>query len=409
MIRKVQMRVAVLAATVFILVLAGFGAITQAPASAAAKSPVKIMVITTLNTTAGINTYPEEPAGAKAAARAINKAGGIDGHSLQILVCDDTGTANGAATCARNAVSDGVIEVTNGSILSSSFEAYLQAAHIPLVNNGVLNPPDFTDPVSFPIGGTIQAGYAAEAVTMIREGSKKIGIARWDTSADLAAVYAIEYAVKKAGGKIVSVPAVPLAATDYSPYIETLKSAGANGVILVAGNDEILGMIQGSPALSYYPKYGFPTGLLSASQQKQLQPAVNGVIQSADYPSPTDTAVPGIKTFNEQMRAEQNSGDSNAIIDSNSFNTWFGVWATADALKGVHGAITGPTLFSTLNHLKSVNIFGLVNWDPSAKGPASEPRVSGATIYPEVVKKGVSVANGSPIDMRKAGLLSSQA
>lgn len=367
------------------------------------------MVLTTLHTTAGINTYPEEPAGAKAAALAINQAGGIDNHPVQIVTCDDTGTANGAAVCGRNAVSDGVIEVTNGSILSTSFIGILQAANIPLVNNSTLNPPDFSSPVAFPLGATIQASYAAEAVTLIKAGFTKIGIARWDTSADLASTNAIKFAVGKAGGTVVSVPAVPLAATDYSPYIEQLKSAGANGVILLSGNNEIIGMLRGSPELGYSPKYAFPSGLLSASQQKSLEPAVNGVVQSASFPSPTDTALPGIKMFNDQMAAEKATGDNDATIDTSSFGSWLSVQATALALKGVSGPITGPVLLSTLQGLSSVDLFGLMTWTPSAQGPAGEPRVTGSTIFPLIVQNGVTVPNGDPIDMLKSGYLSTSA
>ena len=57
---------------------------------------------------------PFAPTGAQAAIAAINAAGGVKGHPLELDVCDDQQNANAAATCARRFVNDSSVIATAG-------------------------------------------------------------------------------------------------------------------------------------------------------------------------------------------------------------------------------------------------------------------------------------------------------
>jgi ABC-type branched-subunit amino acid transport system substrate-binding protein len=125
-------------------------------------SPIKIMDITTLTSPGqSLNVYPESPAAANAAANAINAKGAIDGHPIQVIVCDDQANPDQAAVCGRDAVSDRVVAVTSQSLLSASYIGELKAANIPLVGNAVVGAADFTSPLSFPIGASVLSAYPA--------------------------------------------------------------------------------------------------------------------------------------------------------------------------------------------------------------------------------------------------------
>jgi ABC-type branched-subunit amino acid transport system substrate-binding protein len=65
----------------------------------ASGSPVKIMVTGVLATPSA--NYAESANGAQAAAAAINQAGAIDGHSLQIITCNDNLDPADAISCSR--------------------------------------------------------------------------------------------------------------------------------------------------------------------------------------------------------------------------------------------------------------------------------------------------------------------
>ena len=171
-------------------------------ANSASASPVKVMDIATLTSPGEtVNLYPEAPAGAKAAANAINQHGGIGGHPIQIIVCDDQANPDQAATCGRDAVSDHVVAVISQSLFSSSYINELGAASIPLVGNDLYADPDYTSPYSFPVDTSSPALYAGGATELMKKyGVKKISIARIDTPEDLQAVATVTAAVKNGGG-----------------------------------------------------------------------------------------------------------------------------------------------------------------------------------------------------------------
>jgi hypothetical protein len=74
------------------------------------KGAVKIFV--TSSFTGATFSDPEALSGAEAAASTINAAGGINGHPIVIISCDDQLTPSLATQCAQKAVKDGVTAVT---------------------------------------------------------------------------------------------------------------------------------------------------------------------------------------------------------------------------------------------------------------------------------------------------------
>src|SRR6266581_6443093 len=98
--------------------------------ASATGTPIKIMVTGTFNGP-GIG-YPESTAGAKAAADAINAAGGVGGHPIEIEACDDQYDANKAAACAQKAVSDKVTALVGGvEFFNPGVYPTIEAAKIP--------------------------------------------------------------------------------------------------------------------------------------------------------------------------------------------------------------------------------------------------------------------------------------
>ena len=113
-------------------------------------APVKVMVTGTFESQAF--NFPESVDGAQAAAKAVNDAGGIRGHKLEIVVCNDQFDPNVAKKCARDAVTQKVAAVTVGlslleqnvvPILEPQFEGRQGAGHsvdVPFVFDNLAAP-----------------------------------------------------------------------------------------------------------------------------------------------------------------------------------------------------------------------------------------------------------------------------
>lgn len=126
---------------------------------------VKVMVIgsfTAGTAAAAPHVFPTPPDGVKAAANAMNKAGGMNGHQVEVLTCDDQGNPNQAATCARDAKSDGVLAVVGSfdPVGTAQTLPILNAEGIPYIGATSAEPIDYTSPNAWPLdGGGAIAGY----------------------------------------------------------------------------------------------------------------------------------------------------------------------------------------------------------------------------------------------------------
>jgi ABC-type branched-subunit amino acid transport system substrate-binding protein len=366
----------------------------------ASGSPIKIMDITTLTSPGqSLNVYPESPAAADAAANAINSHGGINGHPIQIIVCDDQANPDQAAVCGRDAVSDHVVAVTSQSLLSASYINELAAANIPLVGNDVVGAADFTSPYSFPIGASVLSTYPAGALGLIRDGESKIAIARIATPLDIITDNATKAGITSGGGTLVADVAVPTTVTDYGSYAQQLKQSGANGVVLIESEAAQVGLIQAAAEIGYHPKWAIAYGSLTNSQLKQLASLVDGSVSYSTLPLVTDTVLPGIKTFVAQMKAEQAHSPAASMLDPTSLGVWLAIYAIAGTLDGAHGDITSSVMVQKLRALHSLSLQGLLTWQPNHKGPALQPRVSTGLIYLSKVQNGTVVSTGQTVNL----------
>ncbi|WP_028802806.1 ABC transporter substrate-binding protein [Streptomyces sp. 142MFCol3.1] len=97
---------------------------------------------------------PGMPAMAKAYARWVNAHGGINGHPLKVLTCNDHNDAVFAARCAQRAAKENVVAVVGSySQHSRDFLAPLESAGIPYIGGYGVTDDEFTSPLSYPVNG----------------------------------------------------------------------------------------------------------------------------------------------------------------------------------------------------------------------------------------------------------------
>src|SRR3954447_17446235 len=119
---------------------------------------VKVGAITSLT---GPIAYPDRVSAAKAAVAGINSRGGLAGHEVELDACDDHGNADGAAACARQMVSDGVIAlVGQNSVSDNASTPILEAAGIPQIATATRTPVSLNSKLTYEPGPSNQQGYA---------------------------------------------------------------------------------------------------------------------------------------------------------------------------------------------------------------------------------------------------------
>ena len=143
--------------------------------STAVPSGTPIKVMTEAPVDSPLVSYPNIPGAAKVYAQWINAHGGIAGHPLQVITCDDRADAAEAASCARKAAAAGVVANVGSFTLDASRAIpILEKAKIAWF--GVcctLVAQETSSKISFPMGCLLCFPPAA-AIKMVDDGCKHI-------------------------------------------------------------------------------------------------------------------------------------------------------------------------------------------------------------------------------------------
>ncbi|MCJ0873554.1 ABC transporter substrate-binding protein [Streptomyces sp. AP-93] len=126
---------------------------------------------------------PGMPGMAKAYERWVNSKGGINGHKLRVLTCNERNTPTGAADCARKAVAEKAVAVIGSySQHGRAFLAPLEAEGIPFIGGYGISSEEFRSPLSFPVNGG-QPVLMAGAGHQLGRTCAKVALVRPDTLA----------------------------------------------------------------------------------------------------------------------------------------------------------------------------------------------------------------------------------
>lgn len=211
--------------------LAGCGVLPGA--TGGSREPVTVMTWAPDQTRA--TNMPGMPAMAQAYARWVNSEGGLDGHELRVLTCNEQNTSAGAAACARRAVREGAVAVVGSySQNGRAFMAPLEAAGIPYIGGYGISEDEFTSPLSYPVNGG-QASLIAGHGMQLAAGCRRVSLVRPDTIAGDKLPDLLNSGLRKASHrKAVDIPAVEDAA-EYTQQADRARSrAGDEGGCVTA-------------------------------------------------------------------------------------------------------------------------------------------------------------------------------
>jgi branched-chain amino acid transport system substrate-binding protein len=361
-------------------------------------SPIKLGLITTLGTSSF--DFSQYVAANKAAVRAINAAGGVNGHPLELNVCNDQGTPNTATTCARTQLQDHIAAEVNLNSLTggAQVQQLVDGAKIPNVMATPSISQQYTDPNDYLTTVGYIPIYWGCMPWMKATHSTKLAIgAISGLAAGTEAASGMKSAATKAGVPVAGTVAVPIPPGDFSTYIQQFKGTGADAACIAWPPNFIVPFLKSSQqlGLSKTMRPIMVLSVLTPSAIAAAGSAANGAGTISLYPPQTSKAqFPGLQQFETEMSAEQASGDSAAAPikrDDVSIANWLLIHALANALKQGGGDVTSASgAKASLDSAKNVDMLGLSPaWTPNAPGPKQFPRLGTAnSVYIGQVKKG---------------------
>lgn len=198
--------------------------------SSATGTPIHVMMSTAL--TGSNSPMPETQGGLQAAITEINDTGGIDGHPIDMSLCDTQGNQNLAESCAQQAVANKDVAVlAPGNVLTAGMLPTLQKAGIALFGADSNTALDATSSVSFPaVPGAYDLNNASGAI------AKEIGCKKIATliieAPFITTVVANGYKVlfQALGIPYAGATYAATTVTDYSDTLAALEATGADCV-----------------------------------------------------------------------------------------------------------------------------------------------------------------------------------
>jgi branched-chain amino acid transport system substrate-binding protein len=211
--------------------------VAAVPATAQAPEPYRIGMTAAITGPFSAGYAPTYEA-YRAYFKRVNDAGGINGHPVTITYEDDRGEPQRAAAAAKK-LTEGSLLLINASI-SPTYKpvmAEAEATRTPLLFGGGVCPREAFPPAQPLIFCTTSYGSKWDsrmALGFIKEQSAgrkvKVGFAAQDIPLSRIELEFAEQHAKELGMDTIPVLVVPGAASDFTPFAQNLKDAGADWV-----------------------------------------------------------------------------------------------------------------------------------------------------------------------------------
>jgi branched-chain amino acid transport system substrate-binding protein len=325
-------------------------------AHAAAGSPVTVGMISDAGSGA-VGTGPLVEQGAKMAVAYQNAYGnGLDGHKINLYICENDETPAGGQTCANDMVQHGVVAVVEPFTGQGQTEVpTIVKAGIPYITISGASQAELTTPGAFDLTGGFPADLGAMALHAKHKGYKKVTFLVSNVPSAIQGAQVLGGIVFKAAGVgFQVVPANPGTA-DLSPQLQSAVSGGADAVGIVGDVTLCTSFLQAYSTLALHvPKYVIatcqdPSILHSPSLDKVLKGSwLAGAANSTPQQKALYAAI--VKKFAPKVNPDPN-------VSANQAGGLVPVLALVAIMKGYTGStITAANVLQQTETAKNVTL-----------------------------------------------------
>ncbi|MGW7460605.1 ABC transporter substrate-binding protein [Streptomyces sp. NPDC054797] len=356
---------------------------------------------------------------AKAYERWANAKGGINGHRLRVLTCNEKNTPTGAADCARKAVAEKAVAVVGSySQHGRAFMAPLETEGIPFIGGYGLSAEEFQSPLSYPVNGG-QPVLIAGAGHQLSRACDQVALVRPDTLAGDTLPVLLNAGLR--ANKMADASDIRAAedSADFVPQAreaiahttgsgkEKEKEKGCVTAVLGERTETFFDAFRRTDAQRRKPQISSVLGSLSQSLIDRTggkESSFEGAYVTSWYPVATDPLWEPMR----QVVSEYAFGDDGVDPDdSGTQTTWIAYTVLNEVLKRAKDgeSVTARTVKRSLNESQAVKTGGLtpdLSWRyQDMRAVAGFPRIVNGRVSFQVVQSGRLVAQPgeAPLDM----------
>ena len=279
--------------------------------------------------------------GAKAAVAYENKYGdGIEGHKINLYICENQGTPAGAQTCANDMVQHHVVAVVEPFTGQGAAQVpTITGAGIPYITISGASQQELTSPGAFDLTGGFPAVLGAYALSAKQHGYKKVAFLVENVPSAIQGAQTLGGLVFKAADVDFSVIPVNTGTADMSPQLQSAVSGGADAVGMVGDVTFCSSFLQAYNTLDLkLPKY-----MLSPCQDPSIlgSPTLDQAIAGSYIATTTQASKAQLALYGGIVQKYLPKASPNPNVSSNQADGISPVLALAAIMKGCDAARHG--------------------------------------------------------------------
>nr|WP_324617029.1 ABC transporter substrate-binding protein [Streptomyces sp. NRRL F-2747] len=348
---------------------------------------------------------PGMPGMAKAYEAWVNSKGGINGHKLRVLTCNEKNTPTGAADCARKAIDEKAVAVVGSySQHGRAFMAPLEAEGIPFIGGYGVSSEEFQSTLSYPVNGG-QPVLLAGAGHQLGKACSQVAIVRPDTLAGDSMPILLN-----AGLKLNKAPEANdiRAAEDSADYVTQAREALANSTggkdrgcvtaVLGERTETFFDAFRREDSKHKNPQISSVLGSVSQAVVDRTggrESPFEGAYVASWYPVSTDALWEPMRKVISEHAFGNDAVDPD---DSGTQTTWIAYTVLSETLKRFKSGedVTARKVTRMLNQAEPVKTGGLtpdLSWRyKDMRAVAGFPRMVNGRVNFQVVQSGRLVA-----------------
>jgi branched-chain amino acid transport system substrate-binding protein len=328
-------------------------------ASAADKatgSPVTIGFISDAGGSGAIGTGALVEQGAKAATQYWNAdLGGLEGHKVNIYICENQSTPAGGQSCANDMVQHGVVAVVEPFTGQGQTEVpTIVGAGIPYIVVTGASTAELTTPGAYALEGGFPAYLGAMALSAKQHGYKKVAFLVENVPAAIQGAQALGGIVYKAAGVDMQIVPVNPGTADVTPQLQTAATGGASAVGVIGDVTLCSSFLKGYETLGLkLPRY-----VLSTCQDPSIEKSatLDKTLAGSYITTTTKTSKADQKEYASIVKAFLPKVSPNANVSSNQSDGVTPVLALANIMKGSTQPATAAGIKAQIAAAKNVVI-----------------------------------------------------
>ncbi|WP_370092699.1 ABC transporter substrate-binding protein [Streptacidiphilus sp. MAP12-20] len=349
-----------LAAAIAATAMLGSGA-AGCGGSASADSANAITVMTWAPMDGRAGSEPGMPALAEAIGKYFDDNGGVAGHPVRVITCDEHGTSDGAIACANQAAAAKVVAVVGSSSqFGDQFLPILESAGISYVGGSGSSTAEFTSPYSYPVNGGYQTLLVGNGEQLATAGCRRIAIVRPDTAVGDSMYAYFSNGLAPYHLSAVDVRAVP-GRTNYQGEIEAAVGSDRAHDCVTSAMDAASTQTLFDGWRRFAPSHARLSALIGSFQQSLVDSMggadspLEGALATGWYPPDSSPVWKNLHTVVKQYAFTDNSISA---ADPGVETTWIAYQVFKKVADQIQGPVTALTVHAAFDATGPVDTGG---------------------------------------------------